>query len=80
MLYACILAFCIVAKVVSYWRSHRARQYPPGPPAVPFIGNLKDLPRENEVAVYAQWAKQYGMPLLSSRCFRSTHAQLYQAS
>ncbi|KAJ8689905.1 hypothetical protein PTI98_012762 [Pleurotus ostreatus] len=60
MLYACILAFCIVAKVASYWRSHQARQYPPGPPAVPFIGNLKDLPRENEVAVYAQWAKQYG--------------------
>ncbi|KAF4584991.1 hypothetical protein EYR40_001817 [Pleurotus pulmonarius] len=60
MLYACILVFCITAKVVSDWRSRRTRRYPPGPPTLPFIGNLKDLPRKNEVAVYAQWAKQYG--------------------
>ncbi|KAJ8495804.1 hypothetical protein ONZ45_g12698 [Pleurotus djamor] len=51
-----------------YWKRTRSPSiknpyglpYPPGPQPLPLLGNLRDLPRHNEVAVYAQWAKQYG--------------------
>ncbi|KDQ55433.1 hypothetical protein JAAARDRAFT_37446 [Jaapia argillacea MUCL 33604] len=34
--------------------------YPPGPKPLPIIGNLCDLPKENESATYFQWAQRYG--------------------
>ena len=34
--------------------------YPPGPPALPIVGNSFDLPREKEWVTYSNWAKEYG--------------------
>ncbi|TCD66640.1 hypothetical protein EIP91_001107 [Steccherinum ochraceum] len=33
---------------------------PPGPAGLPFIGNIHQLPVENQEVVFSQWAKEYG--------------------
>ncbi|KAH7099893.1 cytochrome P450 [Auriculariales sp. MPI-PUGE-AT-0066] len=41
--------------------SRRAkRSFPPGPPGLPLVGNLLDMPNVTEWLVYAEWAKKYG--------------------
>jgi hypothetical protein len=35
--------------------------YPPGPPPLPFIGNLFDIPKEFSWLSYIQLSKKYGM-------------------
>ncbi|KAJ6510862.1 cytochrome P450 [Mycena sanguinolenta] len=37
-----------------------ATSLPPGPPPLPVIGNLFQLPRKNMARVYASWTKVYG--------------------
>jgi len=32
--------------------------YPPGPKAVPFIGNALDLPTQDAARVFAEWSKK----------------------
>jgi hypothetical protein len=40
---------------------------PPGPKGLPFIGNVFDMPTEQEWYTFADWATRYGMiPLLFS--------------
>ncbi|KAB8078109.1 cytochrome P450 [Aspergillus leporis] len=39
---------------------HRTRQMPPGPPTLPFIGNLHQLPRSYTHIQFTNWARQYG--------------------
>jgi hypothetical protein len=34
---------------------------PPGPPGLPLIGNLFDIPDEGAWLAFSQWAKRYGM-------------------
>ncbi|KAJ7649568.1 cytochrome P450 [Mycena polygramma] len=38
----------------------KALKRPPGPPALPLIGNLLQMPKNYEWKTYAQWSKQYG--------------------
>ncbi|RYC64326.1 hypothetical protein CHU98_g1868 [Xylaria longipes] len=38
----------------------RPRNYPPGPPTLPLIGNLHQIPREKRHVQFAQWAREYG--------------------
>ena len=33
--------------------------YPPGPKAVPFIGNALDLPTQDAARVFAEWSKKF---------------------
>ncbi|KAI5227498.1 cytochrome P450, partial [Aureobasidium subglaciale] len=38
----------------------RPKSYPPGPPTLPIIGNLHQIPSKNEYLQFTKWAKQYG--------------------
>ncbi|KAJ7633235.1 cytochrome P450 [Roridomyces roridus] len=49
------VAFLFVKKVGS-----RETDLPPGPPTLPFIGNLHVFPREAPHHQFTEWAKQYG--------------------
>ena len=44
-------------------RGHKRKQlpYPPGPPPLPLIGNLLDIPKEFSWLSYAQLSKKHGM-------------------
>ena len=57
-----------VPLVVVYLRSKRRRgSYPPGPPGLPLIGNLRDLPSRDEVASlkYHQLCEAYSTSISS---------------
>ena len=53
------------ALIVAVWTLARLRRSratrPPGPKGYPLIGNLFDLPRENEWLTYADWGRKYGI-------------------
>ncbi|KAI1125338.1 cytochrome P450 [Nemania abortiva] len=54
----------VLVIVVGFWYlsnvGRRPRHYPPGPPTLPVIGNLHQIPREKRHARFAQWAREYG--------------------
>lgn len=35
--------------------------FPPGPRPLPIIGNLWDIPKDQETATYFEWSKRYGI-------------------
>lgn len=38
----------------------RPKGIPPGPPTIPILGNLHQIPKENAWLQYQKWAKEYG--------------------
>ncbi|KAI4720577.1 cytochrome P450 [Aureobasidium sp. EXF-10727] len=38
----------------------RPKNFPPGPPTLPIIGNLHQLPDKDEYLLFTKWAKKYG--------------------
>lgn len=42
--------------------------HPPGPPGMPLIGNLKDVPKHPAWLTYRRWSQEYSTYLL--RCGR----------
>ena len=45
----------------------------PGPKGLPLIGNLFDVPIENEPLVFTEWQKKYGGMFNTQRSFIGTH-------
>ncbi|KAF8483908.1 cytochrome P450 [Russula ochroleuca] len=59
---------CVAISLFLYllvvFRDHRRRgglPYPPGPPSLPIIGNLLDVPKNAPWSTYADMSKKYGM-------------------
>lgn len=38
----------------------RPNNYPPGPPTLPLIGNLHQMPKKNAHLQFQKWAEEYG--------------------
>ena len=54
-------AVLIAAFFLVLFRSRRSnRKLPPGPPGLPLIGNLLDIPKKQPWVVYRDWARKYG--------------------
>ncbi|KAI0313581.1 cytochrome P450 [Amylostereum chailletii] len=60
-----ILLFSLLFSYGLYVRGQRARQaLPPGPKGWPLIGNIFDIPKHAQWLAYANWAREYGSPLI----------------
>lgn len=57
-----ILSLILVTAVIYQVRNvgRRPRDIPPGPPTLPLIGNLHQIPNKNPHHQYKKWAEQYG--------------------
>lgn len=38
----------------------RPKDYPPGPPTIPILGNLHLMPTEDQHVQFKKWADEYG--------------------
>ena len=38
----------------------RHKKLPPGPPPIPIVGNIHQLPKEREWITFSKWAETYG--------------------
>jgi hypothetical protein len=62
-----LIVILLLAVIVIYYHDrHRSPSLPLGPPRLPLIGNIHQLPQESPWRTYAQWSKQYG-PIFSLR-------------
>lgn len=54
----------VIVALVFIWglfrRNRNNAPLPPGPRGLPLIGNLLDMPSDNEWFTFAQWGKEYG--------------------
>lgn len=57
-------AFALASCLLVLWRlsrvGRRLKDYPPGPPTLPIIGNLHQVPSERRYVKFGEWAKEYG--------------------
>jgi cytochrome P450 len=43
-----------------FFVGHRDKRLPPGPPTLPIIGNLHQIPKKGSYLIFTEWAKTYG--------------------
>ncbi|RDW68694.1 cytochrome P450 [Aspergillus mulundensis] len=55
-----LLAVIIAALAPYTWASLRPRNFPPGPRALPLVGNLHLIPKSKAFVLFHQWTKKYG--------------------
>uniref|UniRef100_A0A8C3Y168 Cytochrome P450 n=1 Tax=Catharus ustulatus TaxID=91951 RepID=A0A8C3Y168_CATUS len=55
-----ILAFLSILKTAGFWNSNRGQNFPPGPRALPIIGNLLLFDLKRPYRTYLQLSKKYG--------------------
>lgn len=55
-----LLLACVILGFVVALRRSRSGSAPPGPPGLPFIGNLLDLPTSLPWITFAQWSARWG--------------------
>jgi hypothetical protein len=51
--------------LVRKWRGRHVLPLPPGPPKRFLIGNIPDMPTENEWLKYNEWKDEYGASFIS---------------
>ncbi|PQE23130.1 cytochrome P450 protein [Rutstroemia sp. NJR-2017a WRK4] len=51
---------CVLAVFLLTSAGKRPRDYPPGPPTLPIIGNLHQIPRKKAHLQVQRWAQEYG--------------------
>lgn len=49
-------------------RKRLAAPYPPGPPGLPLLGNVLDMPNHHEWYKFAEWGQQYGKVVIAAPC------------
>ncbi|KAI9764930.1 MAG: hypothetical protein M1840_007955 [Geoglossum simile] len=64
--YTTSLVFCIVLCTIFFLRRRQNLPLPPGPPQLPIIGNLHQIPSRNPWRTYQKWHKKYG-PIITLR-------------
>ncbi|KFA67216.1 hypothetical protein S40285_06288 [Stachybotrys chlorohalonatus IBT 40285] len=58
--YAGLAALAILALAASLRVGQRPKDYPPGPPTIPILGNLHQIPSEKRHLQFEKWAQEYG--------------------
>jgi hypothetical protein len=58
----------VIASLIAFLTIHDRRvrggfPYPPGPPPLPIVGNLLDIPKEFSWLTYTQLSKKYGIDI-----------------
>jgi len=58
------VVFGVIVLSIFLWRlskvGRRPSNYPPGPPTLPLIGNLHQMPHRNAHLQFQKWAETYG--------------------
>lgn len=60
---ALLAALLILLAILLVARRSPTRHLPPGPPPIPVIGNILQIPAEHPEEAFAEWAVKYGSPL-----------------
>ncbi|KAK7966406.1 uncharacterized protein PG986_000683 [Apiospora aurea] len=57
----CLAASTIIYVFFTYYTaSRRPRNFPPGPPTIPFIGNISQVPKAKGFLKFHEWQAEYG--------------------
>lgn len=60
-----VLLFLAAIRAIRDHRKRGGLPYPPGPPPLPVIGNLLDIPLQSSWFAYIRFSKTYGPTTLS---------------
>ncbi len=58
--YADLVALILIVFQKYHKIGHRPRNHPPGPPTLPFVGDLHQIPREKRHLQFEEWVRRYG--------------------
>ncbi|KAF7977287.1 hypothetical protein HWV62_4249 [Athelia sp. TMB] len=58
-----LLAFPLLITLYLCWSSHRPK-YPPGPPGLPLLGNVLDMPTSEDWLQYRQWSREFNSDII----------------
>lgn len=52
---------CSFKSPMSLFKKKTSNPLPPGPPGLPLLGNIKDMPKSRPHETFTEWAKKYGI-------------------